>query len=146
LATLVLEIMPDPSSAVEILSASVIFRSATRYEIEKLALHSVEEAYDAERVIIRQGDKADYVYFVLTGRVQILQTSAGAQAETVAELGPGELFGELGVLRNHPRSATVQAIEPTRCLKMTEEAFLAIVDSSTKISMALLRIITERST
>jgi CRP/FNR family cyclic AMP-dependent transcriptional regulator len=81
--------------------------------------------YEAEDVIVRQGDHDSSVYLVLSGRVRVLQSQEGHPEETIAELGPGEIFGELASLETQPRSATVLSIEPTSCLKVSGTEFLA---------------------
>ena len=134
------------SDATEIMASNAHFRSLTPVERSQLIGESSEEAYEADRVIMHQGEQANSVYIVLSGRVRVVRISDDTAGETfLAELGPGEIFGELGVLRNKPRSATVLATERTRCQKMSTSDFLRFAASSTKISLALLRIVADRS-
>lgn len=136
----------EKSDVIKLLSSSDPFRCLAADELVKLVSKSAEAVYPANSTIIRQGEHADCVYVVLSGRIRVVQASPDTGMKTtLAELGPGEIFGELGVLRDKPRSATVLAIEPTRCLKTKAADFLAIVDSSREISLALLRVMSGRS-
>ena len=134
------------SDAIPLLSSTEPFRCLSPDELLQLVSNSVEQVYPASRTILQQGEHADSVYVVLSGRILVSQTSPDTGKETtLAELGPGEIFGELGVLREKPRSATVVTMEPTRCLKTKAADFLAIVDSSSRVSLALLRVMSGRS-
>src|SRR5207248_2694483 len=62
----------------------------------------------------------------------------------LGELGPGEIFGELGVLRERPRSASVVTLERTRCIAIPADDFLKMLQESKSMSLALLRIIAGR--
>lgn len=62
----------------------------------------------------------------------------------LGELGPGEIFGELGVLRERPRVAGVVTVERTRCLAIPAEDFLATLQVSNEMSLALLRVLAGR--
>ena len=68
------------------------------------------ESYRAGDAVFRQGDPGDRLYLILSGRAKVKRTEDGQEA-VLAELLPGQFFGELAILRNAPRSATVEAAE-----------------------------------
>jgi putative ABC transport system ATP-binding protein len=78
------------------------------------APHLVEVA--AGETIFEQGARGELVYVIETGRVEILRQNADGGEEHLAELGPGEYFGELGPLLGFPRSATARAVTPMRLI------------------------------
>ena len=69
-----------------------------------------EADYAAGAVIVREGEPGDRVYFVHSGRVQVVKEPA----VRLAEFGPGDFFGEMSLVESVVRSASVIAIEPTR--------------------------------
>jgi CRP-like cAMP-binding protein len=68
--------------------------------------------------LFRQGDPADTAYIVESGRIRIRGLRKGVQLE-LAELGPGELFGELALIDSGPRTADATALEPTTLYVVT---------------------------
>src|SRR5262249_5576765 len=62
----------------------------------------------------------------------------------LGELGRAEIFGELGILRDQPRSATVIAVDRTHCLVLRQSDFMAVLDDSPELSNSLLRIVAGR--
>lgn len=83
---------------------------------------------ESGQVIIKQGDEPDYFYILLDGSVTVTKTdSATNESSTVAELGPGHSFGELGLLKNVPRQATVTATTRVRVLRLDRPTFEQLV-------------------
>jgi CRP-like cAMP-binding protein len=72
--------------------------------------------------VVQQGDAGDRFYVVDEGEVEVL-----VDGDHVRTLGPGEAFGEIALLRDVPRTATVRAVEPTRLLALDRQEFLAAV-------------------
>src|SRR5262249_14309970 len=101
--------------------------------------------YATGEMIIRQGEPGHSVYIVLNGRVRIVEAAADTPVEMfLGELGPGEVFGELGILRERSRSASVFSLEKTSCLVIPEDRFVESLHSSTPMSMELLRVLASR--
>ena len=70
---------------------------------------------DAGEVIVREGGPADKYFIVIEGEVEVLREAEG-QAEKLDTLGPGQFFGEVAIMRDMPRTATVRATKPTTLL------------------------------
>lgn len=77
---------------------------------EWIALRMVREKFAAGAAVVRQGDGGDTFYTIASGRVRV--EIAGVDGGVTREMGPGEFFGEIALLRQIPRTATVRAIEP----------------------------------
>jgi CRP-like cAMP-binding protein len=82
----------------------------------------VRVAADADEVIIREGDVGDRFYAIVNGEAVV--TRGG---ELVANRGPGDFFGEIALLRDVPRTATVTATTPVALLALDREPFLEAV-------------------
>lgn len=92
------------------------------------ALERVEPvAVRAGEVVIRQGDPADRFYIVESGSFVVTQEGADGSPVTLRELGPDAAFGELGLLAEAPRSATVTAATDGLLLALDGAAFIALV-------------------
>jgi CRP-like cAMP-binding protein len=79
------------------------------------------EAPAAGDTLFREGDEARAMFVVLSGEVEVLKRSSNGVDARVAVLGPGDWFGEMGVVDIQPRSATVRALAPSRLVRFTAQ-------------------------
>jgi predicted MFS family arabinose efflux permease len=115
-----------------------IFRGASRATLEHVAEVIREESVEAGVVVIRQGDVPDDLFVVLAGTLQVSASTPEGQ-HAVAELGPGHYFGEIGLLRQVPRVATVRTMTRCRLYRIPGQEFLEIVSQGAVRSRTLTR-------
>ncbi len=94
-------------------------------------------------VIIREGDPGYEMYFIESGRVRVVRGS-GTSAILLAELGAGDLFGEMALLTGRPRSATVAALSDLDLWSMPQADFDELVAAHPNLGLALSRLLSER--
>jgi CRP-like cAMP-binding protein len=99
--------------------------------------------YRQGEVIIREGDAGQEMYFIESGRVRVVR-GTGPQALLLAELGAGDLFGEMALLTGSPRSATVTAISELNLWAMSQADFDAMVTAYPNLALALSRLLSDR--
>jgi MFS family permease len=105
--------------------------------LEAVARQLVEVPMTAGQVVIRQGDAADRFYLVREGSLRV--TQVGEEEErTLRDVGPGDAFGEIGLLKGIPRTATVTAITPGTLFAMDAEDFAELVGSGPGLGSRLL--------
>ena len=114
-----------------------IFAGLPPARIEAAARRLVTIPVEAGEVVVRQGDVADRFYVIDAGTMKVTQQRDGQDAE-LRELGPGALFGEIGLLRDVPRTATVTAITPGVLYALDADAFGELVGSGPGLSSRLL--------
>jgi NADH dehydrogenase len=90
------------------------------------ALGVRREHFEAGQVIFREGDRGEWLYVVTKGEVTVLKTVPGRGEQSVRRLGPGECFGEIALVSDTARSATVRAVSETSVLAVDREAFQAL--------------------
>ncbi len=78
--------------------------------------------FRARDIIFKEGAAPDGVYYICTGKVRVTRL-VGGEETTLAELEPGDVFGELAMVDNRPRSATISAVEDTWVYHFTPQAF-----------------------
>ncbi len=110
----------------------------------RLARRATTRRYPAGAVIVRQGDTAMAFYVVLSGAVRVEIDSGGATPVRVRELAPTGSFGEMGLIDDVPRSATVVAVEPTECALLAKWDFQTELREDPDIAIALLPVLTKR--
>ncbi len=85
-----------------------------------------QEHFEPGQNIFEQGDLGDRVYIIVTGKAQVVRQENGHE-QTLAELGPGQYFGEMALLNRAPRNATVRCIEPMNVLSIQKGDFTSLV-------------------
>ncbi len=128
-----------------ILASVPLFRKCSPEQLNTLVRHATEQVYPSGHVVTRQGEPAQHLWVLLSGRVRVVEATADGQAEMLlGEIGKSEIFGELGILRDQPRSATVIAVDRTHCLVLRQRDFVAVLEESTDLANALLRVVAGR--
>lgn len=128
---------------VDFLKRVSLFEDLDNRSLESIANSAVEQSYEAGQDIVRQGDTGVGAFIIRSGRAEVLQQH-GADVERISELKSGDVFGEMALLDEFPRSATVRAIEPTTCLGIQRWHFKGILESHPQIALALLPVLTRR--
>ncbi|MEP7060483.1 MAG: cyclic nucleotide-binding domain-containing protein [Actinomycetota bacterium] len=107
--------------------------------VERLSRNLIPVTAGGGEVVIREGDPGDRFYLIEDGAVAV--TAAGRH---VADLGPGDFFGEIALLRDAPRNATVTAGGPVKLLVLERAEFLDAVTGSRAASQAADRAVDHR--
>lgn len=100
-------------------------------------------AYAPGETIVRQGEAGDCMYVVLRGTVEVFREDGGSSTR-IAELGPGEIFGEMALCEKQPRSATVRAVGEVRALTVDKRTFLRRVQEDPSLAFNVLRVLSSR--
>jgi CRP-like cAMP-binding protein len=93
--------------------------------LSRLADFMIPLEFSVGSAILSEGKVDDYLYILMTGRVEVIKTTESGDAFKVVEL-TGAMcayFGEGAILDSHPRSATITAVEPTTCLALSKASF-----------------------
>jgi CRP/FNR family transcriptional regulator, cyclic AMP receptor protein len=112
-----------PSDEAESLSRIPLFKRLTSQELEQLAEEVNQVRFDSDETIFNEQDKGDALYVVESGSVRIWVLDEDVKPVTLAELKPGEFFGELAVLDRGPRSTNATAIDETTLHRLSSDAF-----------------------
>ena len=127
------------------LDTVAIFSSIPPDGLTRLAEQGQKRIFPAGSVLMRQGEVSDGMHVVVRGRVQVERSHPDLTEPLVlAELGPGEVVGEMGVLDGEPRSATVIALEETETMELRSAQLAETVLRYPDASAALLRTISRR--
>jgi len=114
-----------------ILQRSAILAEASRGVLERLATRATEVDVPAGQNVVTEGEPADAFYVIQSGAMGVHSHGDSSVEQALPALGPGDYFGEIGVLERIPRTATVNATEPSRVLRIDGEDFLEALTTAT---------------
>ena len=120
------------------MTALPLFAGVSAARLETALRHVLPRPIAPGDVVIRQGDPADRFYVIDSGRVRVTQTAPGSGERVLREMGPDEVFGEIGLMRSSPRTATVTAIEAGLLLALERDDFLDLVAADARLGSRLL--------
>ena len=133
----------DLTTEAETLHKVPMFSKLELSKLKLLAFTSELCTFERGEVLFEAGDAPDSAYVIMDGAVEIVaETEAGPVVEGV--LGANELFGELGVLTNSPRSATIRARDELVALRITDEMFLKLLAENPAVSLDVMRQLSEK--
>ena len=133
--------------AVDALEAIQIFKGLNDKEKEKLLALVKQKSFVQGEAIVREGDVAREMFAISAGKVSV-QKKAGVGVTEIAQLGPGDCFGEMALIDIQPRSASVLALEPTIALAMSWDDLVRVyqwdIKTYTLIVLNIARELSER--
>jgi len=133
------------TEAVAALRRIPLFASLDTASLKLLAFSSTALDFDDGEALCHQGDPADSVYVVDQGQVKVsIETTPDAGVFHVATLGRHDLFGEMAVICNLPRTATVRAVGPLRVLKIEADIFMRLVTANPDAAVGVMRVLALR--
>ena len=118
----------------DLLARTRLFSGVNAAGRERIADRMTEVDLPSDRVIARQGEIGTGFFIVVTGAARVLR-----DGETIAELGPGQFFGELSVIDRQPRVAQVVSSGATTCLALASWDFEAVIAEQPSVALAILR-------
>jgi glycogen debranching enzyme len=122
-----------------------LLHSLTDEELRPIAERVQVRTYPTGTTIVAQAEAGQTLFLILAGRVRVLHHARGTtEPALLAELGPGDFFGEMALLERQPRSADVVAITPTTCGLIDGSVFYEHVLAKPDIVAALLAALSQR--
>ncbi len=129
----------------DILKHIDLFSGLEKKDLQALAASCQERKYSAGTTLLKQGDTGVGLYIITSGKVRITQAVHPDKAEEELRIeGPGGVLGEMALLDDLPRSATVTAIEDVTALILPVWDFRATIQSHPDIALKLLAVLSRR--
>jgi CRP/FNR family transcriptional regulator, cyclic AMP receptor protein len=128
----------------EALARAPIFSRLDAPYLNQLARLARDREFGAGDLILKQGEPGIALFVVQSGRVQIVRNAGQPEEQVLGEHGPGGFFGEMTLIDEYPRSASVRALEPTTCIGLTKVDFITAVRENPDIAIRMLREMSQR--
>lgn len=126
-----------------LLTSVPLFASLDRRAIAGLARQASRRVYAPGEAIVREGETGTALYVIVRGRVRVEHGSGPASA-AVGNLGPGDFFGELALIEDRPRSASVVAVDETECLLFVVWEFRALLKEHPQMALPIMNALIAR--
>jgi CRP/FNR family transcriptional regulator, cyclic AMP receptor protein len=122
-----------------VLKTVPLFASFQEEQLRVLTTMVTRKSAPRSTTIMAGGDPTDSLYIVLSGRLKVMMSDSEGKEVILAILGPGEFFGEMGLIDDEPRSATVISIEPCELLSIAKRDFKKYMAENFDMTMAVMR-------
>jgi len=116
-----------------------LFSKIPGEDLAQIAGIAQEVTFENGELIIQEGEMGDSMFLIVEGEVMIHR-----MGQELTKLGEREAFGEMAILDNEPRSASVTASADSTCLKVEREDFYELMSEKTEIAYGIIRVLTHR--
>ena len=127
-----------------VLKAVPMFASFPEEQLRMLTTMVARRSASRGTTIMAGGDATDSLYIVLSGRLKVMMSDSDGKEVILTLLGPGEIFGEMGLIDDEPRSASVVSIEPCELLSLTKRDFKRCMAENHEMAMHVMRGLVKR--
>ena len=122
-----------------VLKAVPLFASFPDDQLRLLTPVITRRSLPRSTTVMASGDPTDSLYIVLSGRLKVMMSDAEGKEVILSILGPGEFFGEMGLIDDAPRSASVVSIEPCELLSIAKRDFKKSLAENFEMAQAVMR-------
>jgi CRP-like cAMP-binding protein len=132
------------SDTSDLLGGLPLFESLNERELAELVAVAVPRTFQRGEVIFQEGTQGDVLYVIRSGRVLIKREHTGGRTIALAEMGAGDMFGELAVFDKEVRSATVECIEPVKAVALTSGDVSRVLTRNPEIAVKVIQALSRR--
>jgi len=134
----------DVKMTVELLQRTPLFSGLNKRQLEGMAKRFVERKFDAGETIVTQGRGGEGFFVVVSGRAEAIREHADGEKTVLNPLEPGDFFGEMALLSEGIRTASVVTTEPTTCLVLARWDFLSLMREDADMAVTIVQELAER--
>ena len=131
-------------STVDVLRHVWLFSGLDDQQLDAVSSLTFQKTFAPGEVIFEEGRTGNGLYAIISGNVEAVKSLGTEQERTVNRLGSGEVFGEMALLGEWPRTATVRAIDDVECLGIDRWVFLTQLERHPQMGIKLLQILAQK--
>jgi CRP/FNR family transcriptional regulator, cyclic AMP receptor protein len=121
-----------------------LFAGLTDAQYDLLAAGSTRRNFPKGRMMVAEGEPSQSLYILLSGRAKVQRSDSEGKEVILAVLGPGEFFGEMSLIDDAPRSASVITLESCDFMAINKESFKAMISQSTEMCLQIMKGLVKR--
>lgn len=127
-----------------VLKSVPLFSAFTELQLATLLNYVQHRSYPRNVFVIQAGDETDSLYVILAGKVKVLIPDDQGREVILSVMGPHDFFGEMGILDDQPRSASVSTLEPCEMLRLSKAGFINCLKENSDVAMLVIRNLVKR--
>jgi len=128
----------------ESLRAIPLFRRVSESDLEELATHLIERRFPKNATVVEEGLPGDYMYVIRKGRVKVTKASEDGREKIMNFLDAGAFFGDMALLGDETRSASVKTLEESILLALSRRDFIDLLRQSPDLALAVIEELANR--
>ncbi len=121
-----------------------LFSELTDDQLESLSSFTFNKSFEPGDLIVEEGQTGNGLYVIVSGNVEVLKGDLTANPQVLAKRGAGDVFGEMALLGEWPRTASVRALDPVECLGIDRWVFLSQLERQPQVTIRMLQILAQR--
>ncbi|MEJ2643582.1 MAG: Crp/Fnr family transcriptional regulator [Gammaproteobacteria bacterium] len=125
--------------SVDALHKIPLFADVEEEDLQQIAAASVIRTYAKNSILITEGDRSSSLYIILDGQVRVFVSDEDGKINIVNRLGPGDYFGELSLIDDEPRSASVEAQTTCKVSILSGSFFAGYIEQRPRMAVRLLK-------
>ena len=132
------------SDAIEVLRPVELFQHLNEEQLSVLAEHSREVQFRKNAILMTEGDAGESMYVIQSGLVKVFVSDEEGKELVLYEQGAGAVIGDIALLDDEPRSASVSTLDKTTALMIGKSSFIQCLKESPEMSLGIIRSLTQR--
>ncbi len=132
------------STAIELLRNVALFQHLTDVQLEELSAQTRELTFRKHAILMTEGDLGESMYVIKSGSVKVYVSDDDGRELVLYEQGVGAVIGDIALLDDEPRSASVSTLEASTALMIGKQAFLEVLRNSPEMAINIIRSLTQR--
>ena len=121
-----------------------LFSELTEDQLESISSFTFEKSFEPGELIVEEGQTGNGLYIIVSGNVEALKGDLAESPQVLAKRGAGDVFGEMALLGEWPRTASVRALDAVQCLGIDRWVFLSQLERQPKVTIRMLQILAQR--
>ncbi len=131
-------------STVDILGQVWLFSGLDDQQLEAVSSFTFQKSFGPGELIVEEGRTGNGMYAIISGNVEAVKALGTEQERVVNRLGSGEVFGEMALLGEWPRTASVRAVDQVECLGIDRWVFLTQLERHPQVGIRLLQVLAQK--
>ena len=131
-------------STVDVLRQVWLFSGLDQDQLEAVSNFTFQKNFSPGELIVEEGRTGNGLYAIISGNVEAVKALGTEQERTVNRLGSGEVFGEMALLGEWPRTASVRAVDEVECLGIDRWVFLTQLERHPQVGIKMLQVLAQK--